>query len=161
MNFDFTDEQKALKDEARRFLAAVSPLTAVRGVLDRPGRGLDEGLWRRIAEQGWCGAAIPERYGGLGIGYVELCALAEELGRAVAPVPFASSVYLFAEALLLAGSDAQKEELLPRVASGALAGTLAVIEIEVLADGVPVIAFDNDVLNFLSADGKNFAVKVQ
>ncbi len=65
-------------------------------------------LWARIAEQGWCGAAIPEQYGGIGMGYVELCALAEELGRAVAPVPFASSVYLFAEALLMAGSEEQK-----------------------------------------------------
>lgn len=128
MNFDFTDEQKALKDEARRFLAAVSPLTLVRGVLDDPGRGLDEDLWHRIAEQGWCGAAIPESYGGLGIGYVELCALAEELGRAVAPVPFASSVYQFAEALLLAGTEAQKQELLPQVAAGTLVGTSAVSE---------------------------------
>ncbi len=128
MNFDYTDDQKALKDEARKFLAACSPLTVVRGVLENPGQGHDPNLWARLIEQGWCGAAIPEAYGGLGMGYVELCALAEELGRAVSPVPFASSIYLFAEALLLAGSEEQKTELLPLVAAGELLGTLAVSE---------------------------------
>jgi alkylation response protein AidB-like acyl-CoA dehydrogenase len=128
MNFDYTDDQKALKDEARRFLLAASPLSVARGVLDDSAAGYDAALWARIGEQGWCGAAIPESYGGLGLGYVELCALAEELGRAVAPIPFASSVYLFAEALLLAGSEDQKSTLLPLIASGELIGTLAVFE---------------------------------
>jgi alkylation response protein AidB-like acyl-CoA dehydrogenase len=125
VNFDYTDDQKALKHEARRFLADVCPLSVARGVLDDPTRGHDADLWVRIGEQGWCGAAIPEAYGGLGLGYVELCALSEELGRAVAPVPFASSVYLFAEALLTAGTEAQKSEWLPQVARGALIGTVA------------------------------------
>ena len=128
MNFDYTDDQKALKDEARRFLLAASPLSVARGVLENSAAGYDAALWARIGEQGWCGAAIPESYGGLGLGYVELCALAEELGRAVAPIPFASSIYLFAEALLLAGSEAQKSALLPLVACGELIGTLAVSE---------------------------------
>lgn len=128
MNFDFTDEQKALKEEARRFLAAVSPLSVVRTALDNPAEGLDRALWGRIGEQGWCGAAIPEAYGGLGIGYVELCGLAEELGRALAPVPFASTVYQFAEAVLLAGSEQQKQDILPQVSAGGLIGTLAVSE---------------------------------
>ena len=128
MNFDYTDDQKALKDEARRFLAAAAPLTVARGVLENPEAGYDQTLWDRIIEQGWCGAAIPEAYGGLGLGYVELCALAEEMGRAVAPIPFASSIYFFAEALLLAGSEGQKTELLPQVASGELVGTLAFSE---------------------------------
>ena len=128
MNFDYTDDQKALKEEARRFLAAASPLTVARAVLENPRDGYDVALWARIVEQGWCGATIPESYGGLGLGYVELCALAEELGRAVAPVPFASSIYFFAEALLLAGSGDQKAELLPLVASGEMIGTLAVSE---------------------------------
>lgn len=136
MNFDYTDDQKALKDEARKFLAACSPLTVVRSVLESPGQGHDPDLWVRLIEQGWCGAAIPEVYGGLGMGYVELCALAEELGRAVSPVPFASSIYLFAEALMLAGSEKQKIELLPLVATGELLGTLAVSE----APGVLTVA---------------------
>jgi alkylation response protein AidB-like acyl-CoA dehydrogenase len=128
VNFDYTDDQKALKEEARRFLTAASPLTVARAVLENPGDGYDTALWGRIVEQGWCGATIPESYGGLGLGYVELCALAEELGRAVAPVPFASSIYFFAEALMLVGSEQQKSELLPLVASGELIGTLAVAE---------------------------------
>jgi alkylation response protein AidB-like acyl-CoA dehydrogenase len=128
VNFDYTDDQKALKEEARRFLTAASPLTVSRAVLENPGDGYDVALWGRIVEQGWCGAPIPEAYGGLGLGYVELCALAEELGRAVAPVPFASSIYFFAEALKLAGGEEQKSQLLPLVASGELIGTLAISE---------------------------------
>jgi len=128
LDFDYTDEQKALKDEARRFLADASPISVVRGVLENSERGHDETLWGRIAEQGWCGAAIPEAYGGLEFGYVELCGLAEELGRSLAPVPFASSICQFAEAILAEGSEEQKQELLPAVASGETIGTLAVSE---------------------------------
>ncbi|MGE3693393.1 MAG: acyl-CoA dehydrogenase family protein, partial [Novosphingobium sp.] len=128
MNFDYNDEQKALKDEARRFLSSVAPLATVRAVLDGAGQGYDPALWTRIGDQGWCGAAVPEQYGGTGMGHVELCALAEELGRALAPVPFASTAYLLAEALLLAGSEAQKAELLPKLCTGGLIGALAVAE---------------------------------
>lgn len=128
MDFDYTDDQKALKDEARRFLANAAPPSVARGVLENPDRGYDEALWKRIAEQGWCGAAIPEAYGGHAFGYVELCALAEELGRAFAPVPFASSIYQFAEGVLLAGSEDQKQALLPAIASGESIGTLALSE---------------------------------
>lgn len=128
MNFDFTDEQKSLKEEARRFLADASPLAAARGVLEGEGDGYDRRLWERVIEQGWCGTAIPEQYGGYGIGYIELCALAEELGRALAPVPFASTIYQFAEALLLGGSEAQKQALLPGVVTGEVLGTIATSE---------------------------------
>ena len=128
MNFDYTDDQKSLKDEARRFLADRSPLSIARGVLDNPEKSYDQGLWKAVAEQGWCGAAIPEEYGGLGIGYIELCALAEELGRALAPIPFASTVYSLAEALLLAGSEAQKQARLPAIAAGELIGAMALSE---------------------------------
>lgn len=134
MNFDFSDEQRALKDEARRFLAAVCPLTVVRAALEGTA-SYDQALWSRIGEQGWFGAVIPEEYGGLGIGHVELCALAEELGRALAPVPFASSVYQFAEALLLFGSDEQKTEILPQVSAGTAIGCLAVSEGPGVVDG--------------------------
>jgi alkylation response protein AidB-like acyl-CoA dehydrogenase len=128
VNFDYSDEQKALKDQARRFLSDISPLGVCRNLLENPTPGFDATLWQKIGEQGWCGAAIPETYGGFAFGYVELCALAEELGRALAPVPFASSVYQFAEALLHAGSEAQKRALLPQIASGELIGTLAFSE---------------------------------
>ena len=128
MNFDYTDDQKALKDQARRFLTDNAPISAARAVLENPAAGFDAKLWAKVGAQGWCGAAIPENYGGLGLGYVELCALAEELGRSLAPIPFASSVYQFAEALLVAGSEAQKEKLLPQIASGELIGAVAFSE---------------------------------
>src|SRR3981081_239461 len=77
---------------------------------------------------GWTGAAIPEEFGGAGLGHLGLCVLAEELGSTLAPVPFSSSAYLAAEAILLAGSPAQKEGHLPRLAGGETIGTLALAE---------------------------------
>ena len=128
MNFDYSDDQKMLKDEARKFLAARCDAKVVRGVLDNEDRQYDEALWKGVAEQGWLGAAIPEEHGGLGLGHIELCALAEELGRACAPIPFASTVYFVAEALMLFGSDAQKAKWLPRIAAGEAIGAFATSE---------------------------------
>lgn len=128
MNFDFSDDQKMLKDQAREFLADKAGMKAARRVLDDPALGYDEGLWRAVAEMGWLGAAIPEQHGGLGLGRLELCVLAEELGRALAPIPFSSTLYCFAEALMLAGSQAQKAAHLPKVASGEAIGCLAICE---------------------------------
>ena len=91
MNFDFSDDQKLLKDQARKFLTEKCPPKVVRGVLEGAG-GLDSNLWKAIAEMGWLGTAIPENYGGLGLGYLELCVIAEELGRARAPVPVSATV---------------------------------------------------------------------
>jgi alkylation response protein AidB-like acyl-CoA dehydrogenase len=128
VNFDFSDEQKALKDEARKFLAAKCPPDRVRKLMEDDSPGIDRELWGQIAEQGWLGAAIPEAHGGLGLGYLELCCIAEELGRAVAPLPFASTVYFFAETLLRAGSDAQKAKYLPKIAAGDLISCVATAE---------------------------------
>src|ERR1700684_937432 len=77
---------------------------------------------------GFLGVAIPEEFGGSGAGHLELCVVAEEIGRALAPVPFSSTVYLAAEAILLAGSTAQKQKWLPAIASGSAIGTLALFE---------------------------------
>jgi alkylation response protein AidB-like acyl-CoA dehydrogenase len=88
----------------------------------------DRDLWKGLAEMGFLGVAIPESYGGAGAGHLELCVIAEEMGRALAPVPFSSTVYLAAEALLLAGTDAQKQKWLPAIASGEAIGTLALFE---------------------------------
>ena len=127
MNFDFSDEQKQLRDEARKFLSEQCPPKAVRAVLD--GKvAYDKGLWKALAEMGFLGVAIPESYGGTGAGHLELCVIAEEMGRALAPVPFSSTVYLAAEALLLAGTEAQREKLLPAIARGDAIGTLALFE---------------------------------
>jgi alkylation response protein AidB-like acyl-CoA dehydrogenase len=128
MNFDFSDEQKQLKGEARRFLDKESTIARVRAVLDDDAKSYDEALWASVAAQGWLGAAIPEDYGGLGLGHLELCCIAEELGRAIAPIPFDSTVYFFTEALLIAGSDAQKKAYLPKVAAGELIGAFATSE---------------------------------
>ncbi|MDB5472454.1 MAG: acyl-CoA dehydrogenase [Caulobacter sp.] len=127
MNFDFSDEQKQLREEARRFLADRCPTTAVRAVLEGP-EPYDKALWKGLAEMGFLGAAIPEEYGGVGLGHLELCVIAEELGRVVAPVPIASSIYLAAEFLMAAGSEAQKAAWLPKLASGEAIGTFALAE---------------------------------
>ena len=128
MNFDFSDDQKFLKDEARKYLSAHCTPNTVWDLIATPGVGIDRTLWDGIVAQGWLGVAIPEEFGGLGMGHIELCGIAEELGRVCAPVPLASTLYLFAEALLVAGSDDQKCEWLPKVASGELIGCFAAAE---------------------------------
>ncbi|MFV0294562.1 MAG: acyl-CoA dehydrogenase family protein [Hyphomicrobiaceae bacterium] len=127
MNFDFSDDLKLLKDEARKFLEDKCSSEAVRKVLesDTP---CDKDLWAEMGTMGWTGAAIPEQYGGAGLGALGLCVLAEEIGRALAPVPFSSSLYYAAEALLLAGSEEQKQAWLPRLAKAEAIGTLALAE---------------------------------
>ncbi|MFN5277232.1 acyl-CoA dehydrogenase family protein [Bradyrhizobium sp.] len=127
MNFDFSDEQKQMRDEARKFLSEQCPPKAVREVLDGKAP-YDKSLWKGLAEMGFLGIAIPEQFGGAGAGHLELCVIAEEMGRALAPVPFSSTLYLAAEALLIAGSDAQKQKWLPKIASGDAIGTLALFE---------------------------------
>ncbi len=131
MNFEFSDDQKMIQDQARGFLAEHSPLSRVREVLERESLGdnsYDRDVWKGLLELGWAGVAIPEEYGGLGMGYLELCVIAEELGRSLAAVPFSSSVYLAAEAILLAGTDVQKKQWLPKVASGEVIASLACAE---------------------------------
>jgi alkylation response protein AidB-like acyl-CoA dehydrogenase len=166
VNFDFSDDQKALKDQARKFLAEKSSAKAVRAVLDSEAVAFDAALWKAVAELGWLGAGIPEEYGGLGLGKLEVCVLAEEMGRAVAPIPFSSTVYFFAEALLLAGSDAQKAALLPKLVEGGLIGAFALSE----GPGAPTpgglsVKFDGTTLSGVKipvADGDiaDFAVVV-
>ncbi|MEL7547378.1 MAG: acyl-CoA dehydrogenase family protein [Pseudomonadota bacterium] len=125
MNFDFSEDQKFLGNEARKFLDAECTTQHVREVLNDDDMSHHAGVWQKVVEMGWLGTAIPEEYGGLGLGALELCVLAEEMGRALAPVPFASTVYFFAEGLKLAGSEAQKSEILPKVASGDVIGCYA------------------------------------
>ncbi len=152
MNFDFSEDQKFLAQEARKFLTAQCTPAQVREVLDDEATSHHAGVWKQIVEMGWVGAAIPEKHGGLGLGMLGLCVIAEELGRALAPVPFASTVYFFAEALKLAGSDAQKAELLPRIADGSAIGCIAASE----GPG----AVDASKLNTTFADGKLSGTKI-
>ena len=125
MNLDFSEDQKLLAKTARDYLEEHSPLSACREVLESEARYKEE-LWKGAAEMGWLGTAVPEEYGGAGFSHLELAVVAEELGRALAPIPFSSSVYLATEALLLAGKSEQKSKYLPKLVSGELIGTLAV-----------------------------------
>ncbi|MFM9999382.1 MAG: acyl-CoA dehydrogenase family protein [Burkholderiaceae bacterium] len=127
MHFEFSSDQLRLKDEVRKVLAGRSAPAQVRQVLEQ-GLPLDRGLWSTLGELGFLGAAIPEAHGGTGAGYLELCVLAEEFGRALAPIPFSSSVCLGAELILAAGSPAQKARWLPALASGQSIACLAVAE---------------------------------
>lgn len=127
MNFDFSDEQKELRDQTRRFLKEKCETTVPREILEGDEPYAKE-LWGQMVELGYTGAAIPEEYGGIGYGYLELCVIAEEIGRAIAPTPFSSSVYLATEAILVAGTEEQKQKYLPKLAGGELIGTFAVAE---------------------------------
>ncbi len=127
MNFEFSQEQTAIRDQARKFLTEQCPTRTVRQIL-ASGQAIHHDLWRQMIDLGWTALTIPETHGGLGLGYLELCVIAEELGRSLAPVPFSSSVYLATEAIRLWGSPAQQQEYLPKLASGTIIGTLATTE---------------------------------
>ena len=105
MNLEFSDDPKFVQHSARDFLAKNAGLDVCRKVLESPTASSDPALWKGVAEMGWLGAAVPESYGGAGLGYLELVLIAQELGRALAPIPVSSSIYLCAEAILQAGSE--------------------------------------------------------
>jgi alkylation response protein AidB-like acyl-CoA dehydrogenase len=127
MNFDFSEEQKLLQSTARDYLAEHSSLAHVREIFEA-NSGTSQALWKGVAELGWLGVAIPEEYGGAGYGYLELAMIAGEIGRALAPIPFGSTVYLAAEAITREGDADQKKRYLTGIASGDLIGTLATTE---------------------------------
>ena len=127
MNLDFSNDQKLLQEEAKKFLSKEDALKINRAVMDSD-KTYDQKLWDKIVELGWTGIRIPEEYQGLGLSHLELCVIAEELGRQLAPVPFSSSVYLFTETLIEFGSEQQKISILPKLVSGAVVGTLAIAE---------------------------------
>lgn len=125
MNFDFSDDQKLLQEQARKFLNDKCSRKLVRSVLDNNKNQYSKELWQEVVNMGWTATAIPEEYGGLGLGMLELCVIAEELGRSLAPIPFSSSIYIFAEFLKAYGSEDQKKQYLPKIASGELIGSFA------------------------------------
>ncbi len=145
MQFDFNEQQNEFRQEARRFLAAECSTDRVRKALE--GGGFDRSLWQGVAEMGFLGIAIPEEHGGLGLGYLELCAVAEEFGRAIAPLPILSSVYLAAEAIKSFGTAEQQSEWLPKIAAGAAIGCLASSEGERLTERNVRATFNNGTLS--------------
>lgn len=124
MNFDLSDEQKMLAEHLRALLSERSPHDRLRALIDADA-AWDEPLWREMAGLGFLGVAVPERYGGSGLGPLDLGVVSEELGRANAAVPFFSSLVLAATAIELAGTDEQKQRWLPRLATGEAIGCLA------------------------------------
>jgi alkylation response protein AidB-like acyl-CoA dehydrogenase len=127
VNFDFSDEQKLLQQTVRDYLDEHAPLSVCRRVLES-GEPYAPELWKGAAEMGWLGAAIPESYGGAGFGRLELVLIAEELGRALAPIPFGPAIALFGDAVLRLGSESQKQKYLPALARGEVIGTFALAE---------------------------------
>ena len=120
-------DQTLFKDTLRRYLSARSPLTRVRETMlsDSP---FDSEVWLGLVEMGVPGMAIPEEFGGAGGGFFELGIVAEELGRALAPVPFLSTVVLAAGAISLVGTPEQKKQLLPEIAAGERLATVALTD---------------------------------
>jgi len=127
MNFGFNEEQELLRNTARKFFENECGSDTVRRLMETP-EGISAELWKKLAEQGWLGLIYPEQYDGTGLGLVDLVVLMEEMGRAVAPGPYFSTVLLGGLAILEAGSDAQKKEWLPRIAAGDKRVTLAWME---------------------------------
>jgi alkylation response protein AidB-like acyl-CoA dehydrogenase len=176
MNFEFTDDQRAIKRTAREFLEARYPLAAVRRLAEDE-RGFTDEQWAELVELGWSGVIVPEEQGGLGLGAVELIVIAEEMGYALAPSPWFSTT---SAALMLqaAGTDEQRQRWLGPLAEGDARGTLAVwdensgptpdhSEVEPAADGtlscvkiaVPDAAFADFVI-VSGADGRHYLADV-
>ncbi len=126
MGLVLTEDQQMLKSSAADFVKKESPVARVRQLRDSDDpAGYSPQLWAKMAELGWPAILIPEEYGGLGMGNVELACVLEEFGRNLVPEPLLSTVLLGANAVLLGGSAQQKKEILPSVADGTRTMTLA------------------------------------
>ncbi len=136
MRFDFNDEQAEIKETARQFLASRFKPDKVRELAEAG--TYEDALWTEVAELGWAGIAIDEEYGGQGLGMVELIVLCEELGFACAPLPFLANAAA-GLAIEAAGSDEQKAEWLPGIASGEARGAIGDDSVVIDGEGAAVI----------------------
>ena len=127
MDLGLSEVQQMLKSSAQELLSQECPLTLVRD-MEEDSRGYTDEMWRQIVGVGWTGLAFPEQYGGTGGSFLDLAVLLEEMGRALVPSPFFSTVVLGGLTVLDAGTDAQKLDILPRICSGQLIMTLALTE---------------------------------
>ncbi len=127
MDFDLGEEQVMLKTSARDFLEKECPKQLVREMMEDE-KGYSPELWRKMAEQGWMGLALPEEYGGAGMTFLDLAVLLEEMGRALVPGPFVPTVVLTGQPILAAGTKEQKQQFLSKIASGDIIMTLALLE---------------------------------
>jgi alkylation response protein AidB-like acyl-CoA dehydrogenase len=126
VNFAFTEEQDFLRSEVRKLLDAQCTVKQVRELVETPA-GYSQDLWKQIGALGWIGLAIPETFGGGGLGWEEMVILMEETGRSLFPSPLLSTV-LCAETIARFGTDEQKQRWLPGLADGSRVGTLAFLE---------------------------------
>ena len=127
MDFALSEEQERLQGAARDLLARECPMERVRKIAAEPS-GHDPALWRAFAEAGWLGVLVPEAHGGAGLALLDAAVLLHELGRAVAPGPFLASSVAAVVALREAGTRAQQERWLPRLASGEAVATVALFD---------------------------------
>jgi len=150
MNFELSEEQEMLKTMAHDFLEKECPESLVREV-ERGDKGYSQELWRKIAELGWLGIVFPEKYGGTGGGILELAVLYEEMGRAMFPSPYLSTVVLCGLTILAIGNDEQKAEFLPKITKGDLILALALTE--------PSASWDAEEITVQAiADGDNYII---
>jgi alkylation response protein AidB-like acyl-CoA dehydrogenase len=117
MDLGFSEEQEMLRKTARDFLQTECPTTLVKEMADDE-KGYTPELWAKMAELGWMGLALPEEYDGMGMSFLDLSVLLEEMGRACLPGPFFSTVVLGGFTIMEAGNEEQKKDLLPRIATG-------------------------------------------
>jgi alkylation response protein AidB-like acyl-CoA dehydrogenase len=139
MDIGFTEEQELLRTSARRFLENECPTAFVRERMAEPA-AITGDFWRKLAEQGWFGILYPEEADGSGLGLVDMTVLMEEMGRAVMPGPFFSTVLLGGAAILEAGSPEQRQEWLPRIAAGDAKLSLAWTEPNARGDAAGIVA---------------------
>jgi len=127
MDLDLTEEQEMLQTMARDFLTKECPKTLVRE-LEEDEKGYSPELWRKMAELGWMGLVLPAEYDGMEMGFMDLIILLQEMGRNILPGPFFCTVVLGSLPILSAGTEEQKKEFLPKIASGEMILTMALTE---------------------------------
>ncbi len=127
MDLDLTEEQEMLQTMARDFLTKECPKALVRE-LEEDEKGYSPELWRKMAELGWMGLVLPAEYDGMEMGFMDLIILLQEMGRNILPGPFFCTVVLCSLPILSAGTEEQKKEFLPKIASGKMILTMALTE---------------------------------
>ena len=146
MQFSFTDEQEQFRAVVQRFVRDKSPTSEVRRLMATE-EGFDRGVWQQLSEAlGLPGIHVPETYGGLGFGFVELGIVMEEMGRSLLCTPYFGSAILATSAILNGASEAQKLALLPEISRGDRIASLAIAEASGswVAGGIELTASDSD-----------------
>ena len=150
MDLGFSEEQEMLRTSARDFLTTECPTDLVKEMAEDE-VGYKPEMWAKMAELGWMGLAFPEEYDGMGMTFLDLAVLLEEMGRACLPGPFFSTVVLAGFTILEAGSEQQKKDILSKIASGEAIATLAITE--------PSASYDASAITVKAvADGDGYVI---